>query len=249
MASAEFWYEFASTYSYPAALRVGALADAARREPCLAPVPARADLRGAGLARLAVQHLSRQGPLHVARPRADLRGDGRSAQAARAFSTAEPARRAGRARARRRPASEFLAPSLRRRIRPRHADRRSRDSRRIAGRMRRRSGGDVRAGRKARPTRRCSRPSARGRSRSASSARPVSSPRTAKCSGATTGSNRGSTGPRGPASATTFEAWLLSSRVGPQRALDAARRERTPTGSPGCGCAAPDRPAPPSACR
>jgi 2-hydroxychromene-2-carboxylate isomerase len=28
MASAEFWYEFASTYSYPAALRVGALAQA-----------------------------------------------------------------------------------------------------------------------------------------------------------------------------------------------------------------------------
>jgi hypothetical protein len=26
--SAEFWYEFASTYSYPAALRVAALADA-----------------------------------------------------------------------------------------------------------------------------------------------------------------------------------------------------------------------------
>jgi 2-hydroxychromene-2-carboxylate isomerase len=28
MAEAEFWYEFASTYSYPAALRVGALAEA-----------------------------------------------------------------------------------------------------------------------------------------------------------------------------------------------------------------------------
>jgi 2-hydroxychromene-2-carboxylate isomerase len=28
MASAEFWYEFASTYSYPAALRIGALAGA-----------------------------------------------------------------------------------------------------------------------------------------------------------------------------------------------------------------------------
>ena len=27
MASAEFWYEFASTYSYPAALRITALAD------------------------------------------------------------------------------------------------------------------------------------------------------------------------------------------------------------------------------
>ena len=27
MASAEFWYEFASTYSYPAALRIGSLAE------------------------------------------------------------------------------------------------------------------------------------------------------------------------------------------------------------------------------
>ena len=29
MAAAEFWYEFASTYSYPAAMRVAALAEAA----------------------------------------------------------------------------------------------------------------------------------------------------------------------------------------------------------------------------
>ncbi len=28
MASVEFWYEFASSYSYPAALRIGALAEA-----------------------------------------------------------------------------------------------------------------------------------------------------------------------------------------------------------------------------
>ena len=202
MPSAEFWYEFASTYSYPAALRIGALADERGVKPCLAPVPARADLRGAGLARLAVQHLSRQGPLHVARPRADMRGDGRSAQAARAFSTAEPARRAGRAHARRRRASGFLAPRLRRRIRGRHGDRRSRDSWRIAGRLRRRSGGGVRAGAKRGRSKRSSRPNARAPSRSESSARPLSSPRTAKCSGATTGSNRGLTGPRAPAPAT-----------------------------------------------
>ena len=44
----------------------------ARRRPRLAAVPARADFRGARVARLAVQHLSRQGALHVARPRADL---------------------------------------------------------------------------------------------------------------------------------------------------------------------------------
>ena len=50
MAGAEFWYEFASTYSYPAALRVAALAEARGVSLVLAPVPAWADLRFAGLA-------------------------------------------------------------------------------------------------------------------------------------------------------------------------------------------------------
>ena len=81
MASAEFWYEFASTYSYPAALRVAALADERGvrlvwRPFLLGPIFCRARL-----AQLAVQHLSGQGPLHVARPRANVRRDGRSAQA------------------------------------------------------------------------------------------------------------------------------------------------------------------------
>jgi 2-hydroxychromene-2-carboxylate isomerase len=49
--SAEFWYEFASTYSYPAALRVAALAE-------------------------------ERGVLYVARPRADMRRHGHSAQTA-----------------------------------------------------------------------------------------------------------------------------------------------------------------------
>ena len=44
----------------------------ARRRPRLASVPARADFRRPGMAQLAIQHLSRQGALHVARSRADL---------------------------------------------------------------------------------------------------------------------------------------------------------------------------------
>ena len=50
MASAEFWYEFASSYSYPAALRVAALAEQRRVNLIWRPFPARADLRSARLA-------------------------------------------------------------------------------------------------------------------------------------------------------------------------------------------------------
>ena len=68
MAEIEFWYEFGSTYSYPAAMRIERLA--ARRRHCasLAALPARADLQGSRLERLSLQHLRRQGPLYVARP-------------------------------------------------------------------------------------------------------------------------------------------------------------------------------------
>ena len=78
----------------------------------LAPIPAWADLRRARLARFAVQHLSGQGSLHVARHRADLRGAGLAAEAARAISAEQPARRAHCSRARRRAARRFLAPGL-----------------------------------------------------------------------------------------------------------------------------------------
>src|SRR5215510_15014247 len=44
------------------------------RTGALPPVPAGADLQGAGLDHLAVQSLSGQGPPHVARPRAAMRG-------------------------------------------------------------------------------------------------------------------------------------------------------------------------------
>ena len=69
----DFWFDFASTYSYPAAMRADALADEAGRRDPLPAVPARPDLQGAGLGHLAVQHLRGQGPLHVARSRTALR--------------------------------------------------------------------------------------------------------------------------------------------------------------------------------
>ena len=53
----DFWFDFASTYSYPAAMRIGAAARQARRHGALPAVPARADLQGAGLGHLAVQYL------------------------------------------------------------------------------------------------------------------------------------------------------------------------------------------------
>jgi hypothetical protein len=68
MGGIEFWYEFGSTYSYPAVMRIETLAAQAG----VAALPARADLPDARLERFAVQHLRRQGPLYVARPNADL---------------------------------------------------------------------------------------------------------------------------------------------------------------------------------
>ena len=147
----------------------------AGREPCLAAVPARADLHGARLARLAVQHLSRQGPLHVARPRADLR-----ARWAYPLKRPEPFPQPSLLAARVALALEddaradFSRRVFRRRIRRGPADRRSRDARRLArlhaASMRRRRSSAP----KATPTRRGSRPSAPGRRRSESSARRVS---------------------------------------------------------------------------
>ena len=68
MAEIEFWYEFGSTYSYPAAMRIERLAAdagvALRWRPfLLGPI-----FNGLWLERLAVQHLRRQGALYVARP-------------------------------------------------------------------------------------------------------------------------------------------------------------------------------------
>jgi hypothetical protein len=57
VATVESWFEFASTYSYPAAARIERLAKAAGGGGAMAAVPPRADLQGAGLERLAVQYL------------------------------------------------------------------------------------------------------------------------------------------------------------------------------------------------
>ena len=96
MASAEFWYEFASTYSYPAALRVAALAD--ERGVSLVWRPFL-------LGPIFFAQGWRDSPINVYPAKGrymwrDLErtcGAGRSAQTARALSAAEPARRAERA--------------------------------------------------------------------------------------------------------------------------------------------------------
>ena len=122
----DFWYEFASTYSYPAAMRIEALAAAQRRLRELAAVSARAAVLRAGLARFAVQHLSRQGPLHVARPAAHLRGARLAADAPRTFPAKFAARRARRAGARRSEARRFSRAVYAGRIRRGTGDRRPR---------------------------------------------------------------------------------------------------------------------------
>ena len=66
----QFWFEFASTYSYPAAMRVEARGGGARRRRRVEGVSAGTDLPEPGLERFAVQPLSGEGPLHVARSRA-----------------------------------------------------------------------------------------------------------------------------------------------------------------------------------
>ena len=143
MPSAEFWYEFASTYSYPAALRVAALADERGvslvwRPFLLGPIffaqgwrdspfnvyPAKGRYMWRDLERTCGAMgvpLKRPEPfpqpsLLAARVALALEGD-------RAF--------------------RFLAPSLCRRIRSGLADRRARNFERVAGRMRRRARRDV----------------------------------------------------------------------------------------------------------
>ena len=97
----EFWYEFASSYSYLSAMRIEALAEGGGRRHPLAAVPARADLRGSGLDLLPLQPLPGQGPLHVARPRAPGGGARASLQEARPLSAEWAHRRPGRALRRR----------------------------------------------------------------------------------------------------------------------------------------------------
>ena len=176
MASAEFWYEFASTYSYPAALRVGALAEArgvslAWRPFLLGPIFAAQGWRDSPFniypakGRYMWRDLERTCEamgVPLKRPEPFPQPSLLAARVALALEGEERA--------------DFSRRVLRRRIRPGRADRRSGHARVLArthaASIRRRRW----SGPKATPTRRCSRPSAPGRRRSASSARRASSP-------------------------------------------------------------------------
>ena len=193
----EFWYDFASTYSYLRAMRIEERGGGGRSRRALAAVPPRTGLRRPRLDHLAFQPVSRQGSLHVARHGAR----GRTARAAvlppQPVSAEQPARRARGAR-------RFGA-RLGARL---HAARLSAEefgNGRDIGEPRRSwptscpdLGLDAQAildgGADRRPTRCGCGGSARRPTRAASSARRPSSPRTARCSGATTGWNRRSNG-------------------------------------------------------
>jgi 2-hydroxychromene-2-carboxylate isomerase len=63
----EFWFDFASTYSYPSAQRIATLAETAGVTVVWGPFLL-ADLGRPGLDRLAVQSASSEGLVYVARP-------------------------------------------------------------------------------------------------------------------------------------------------------------------------------------
>ena len=60
-----FWFDFASTYSYPAAMRIEQLARA-RRAAVVERFFAQPNVPGAGVERLALQLIPGKGTLHVA---------------------------------------------------------------------------------------------------------------------------------------------------------------------------------------
>ena len=132
----DFWFDFASTYSYPAAMRDRRARARRWRAGALPAVSARPDLQGARLGQLAVQSLSGQGPQHVARPRAHLRAisDYRSGGPSRFRSTACWRRVSRSSRLSEPWGEDFCARRLSSAIRRGSADRRSgRDRRRLAG--------------------------------------------------------------------------------------------------------------------
>ena len=191
----EFWYEFASTYSYLAAMRIESLAAEAGVGRALAAVPARPDLRRPGLDHFAVQPLSRpRAATCGATWSARRRGSGCPATGPIRFRRTA-SRRPGRALRGGQgwtPAftQAVYTPGIRRGPQHRRADVDRRDPRPASASTGRQSSRRPRASR----TRRASRRSARKPSPAASSARRPSSPRTARCSGATTASNRPSPG-------------------------------------------------------
>ena len=193
----EFWFEFASTYSYPAALRIEVARAQCRRSARVAALPARSDLRCAGLERLALQSLPGEGSLHVARPGTHLRGTRCSVPQAVGVSAQRAARRARGVSLR----GRSLVSRIRARRLPRELRRGSRDRgrgsrRRVSGK--RRTARDRRASkrRSRRRARRCCARKATAPSRWDSSARRPS-PSATNSSGATTASKRRSRGGNG----------------------------------------------------
>ncbi len=99
----DFWFEFASTYSYPAAMRIGALARKAGVEVRFRPFLLGPIFKAQGWDTSPFNLLPGQGPQYVARHRTDLRRAEAPVPAAGAVSAGEPAggaRRAGWARRR-----------------------------------------------------------------------------------------------------------------------------------------------------
>jgi hypothetical protein len=68
----DFWFDFASTYSYPAAMRIAPLAQQAGVTLRFRPFLLGPLFKGPRLAYLSVQSVSLKGSLYVAGPRADL---------------------------------------------------------------------------------------------------------------------------------------------------------------------------------
>ena len=216
MAGAEFWYEFASPYSYPAALRVAALAEARGvslvwRPFLLGPIFASQGWRDSPF------------NLYPAKGRYMWRDLERTCEAMGVpFKRPEPFPQPSLLAARVALAleGEERANFSRQVYAAEFGRGLSIDDRTTLASLLAACGVDPAATlerAKATPTRRLSRPSAPGRRRSASSARRRSSPQTARCSGAMIGSNRGSIGRR---EAVTDSAAGASSRsIGAQRAL------------------------------
>src|ERR1700719_4427474 len=91
----DFWLEFGSTYSCPAAMRIGALAAQAGVTVALAALRARCHFQGAGMAGgFALQLASSQRQIHVARSGAHLRRSRTAVPPSRSVPSAKPAGRA-----------------------------------------------------------------------------------------------------------------------------------------------------------
>src|SRR5262249_18471137 len=126
----DFWFDFASTYSYPAAMRIGALAADAEVTVRFRPFLLGPIFKAQGWTTSPFNLYPAGAPV-VARPRAAVRGLGPAVPAARSVSAEQPARRPRRARrarasaGRRFPGRGLLPRGVPRRVRRGAPDRRS----------------------------------------------------------------------------------------------------------------------------